>query len=316
MSRSVNINGNLVTFTAGAANAENTITHGMRVIPRGYIVVKQSAAGRLYRPTEVLVAGGDMGASFVGGWEMETGAGLIADSGPNSYTLTNNNVVTSVAGKVGNAGSFVAASSQSLSRASEVGLQMGDIDFTIAAWVKMTTHVAHHVFVSKFNTGAANFEYQLIYNVGVDRFLMYVYKADGVGVTANDITVPANGTWYLLIGWHDATADTVNIQVNNTAAISAATGAALQAAGTGNLGIGYRALAGSELYANALIDQVMIWKRVLTSTERTALYNSGNGITVTDALAPNVTQLKPWTSTQAFLKSSIAGVTYTVLFFA
>ena len=294
-------------------NTTFAVAHELGQIPRGAFIVRSNSNAQLYLAGTSEIIAPISPTNFVGGWEMEAGAGLILDSGPNGYTLTNNNVVTSVAGKVGNAGNFVLASAQSLSRASEAALQIGDIDFTIAAWVKLTTKTTNQVIVSKF--GAITFEFQLIYNVGVDRFLMYVYKAGNVGVTANDIIVPATGTWYLLIGWHDATADTVNIQVNNTAPISSATGGALQAAGAGNFGIGYRALAGNELYLNGLADQVMFWKRVLTSTERTALYNSGNGLTVAQALTSTPGTLDAWDATNAYLKCNVAGAQFYVLFF-
>jgi hypothetical protein len=51
MGNSVNFTGNIIIFTAGAANAENTLLHGMRSTPRGFISIGQTAAGRLYLST-------------------------------------------------------------------------------------------------------------------------------------------------------------------------------------------------------------------------------------------------------------------------
>jgi hypothetical protein len=51
MSKSLNFTGSIVTFTVGAANAENTILHGMKSVPRGYISIGQGAAGHLYLST-------------------------------------------------------------------------------------------------------------------------------------------------------------------------------------------------------------------------------------------------------------------------
>jgi hypothetical protein len=46
--RGENISGEFQVFTAGSADAENTIAHTLGSVPIGYLVVKQSKAGSLY----------------------------------------------------------------------------------------------------------------------------------------------------------------------------------------------------------------------------------------------------------------------------
>jgi hypothetical protein len=82
-------------------------------------------------------------------------------------------------------------------------------------------------------------------------------------------------TWYLIVGWRDGTALTVNIQVNNATAVSAATGAIVADDTTGAFSIG--AFGGQTGYTTSNIDEVGYWSRVLTAQERTSMFNSGNG---------------------------------------
>ena len=75
---------------------------------------------------------------------------------------------------------------------------------------------------------------------------------------------PVIGTWYFIVGWHDSVANTVNIQVNNGAVDSVATGGALQAAGTAELRIGGRDDI-APFHLDGRVDEVGFWKRVLTA---------------------------------------------------
>src|SRR5512146_1241028 len=292
------------------------VAHGMGVTPRGYIIARRTnPLASLSRSASV--SGLNTGANFIAGWEFENGSALGTDSGSNGLTLVNNGV-TQVAGVVGNAISCVATSSQYLSRASEALLQTGDIDFTFAAWVKATTKTAFMFAVAKdTNTGGAR-EYGLYYDPVLDRFRMGVYRAvDTLApVSADALGAVTTGVWYFLVGWHNAAADTVSIQVNNGVVNSAATGGALQAAGGAEFRIGGRATPGSGLYWNGLLDQVMFWKRVLSSTERTGLYNSGAGVTVAEAVSPTTTLYTPaWDDTYAYFKCSQGNAEFYVLFF-
>ena len=58
---------------------------------------------------------------------------------------------------------------------------------------------------------------------------------------------------------------------------------------TAEFDIGRRPYSGSFGYFNGRIDSVGFWKRVLTSAERTALYNSGNGLEYSFPFAPTST---------------------------
>lgn len=311
--RSQGLIGSIIQVDAPVAGSLIAVAHEMPTIPRGVLVVRQSGTGILYRATTTTGLG--LSTNFIAGWEFENGASLGDDSGSNGLTLTNNNVVTQVAGKVGQASSYVTASSQYLSRASEALLQTGDIDFTWAAWAYPSA-INRKFIVGKDNNVAGQREYELLWDNTLG-FRAGVFKATDVEVLVS--TGGAFNTinsWYFVVYWHDATANTVNLQVNNGTIFSAATGGALQAASGAQFRIGARQFPTAIDYWNGQIDQVMFWKRTLTVDERTALYNNGSGVTVASALAPVVTVESPvWDTTYAYLTSSVGSTQYYVLFF-
>src|SRR3990167_7395409 len=71
-------------------------------------------------------------------WSLDEASGQRNDSHGSNH-LTDNNTVLSAAGKVGNAADFEKSNSEFLSIADNPNLSTGDIDFTIAIWVKPET---------------------------------------------------------------------------------------------------------------------------------------------------------------------------------
>ena len=195
--------------------------------------------------------------------------------------LTDTNTVTQNPGIVDFARQFTAANSERFTVASNANLQAGDIDFTVAAWVYLDSKPANNIQgVSKDSATAGAREYILAWDNGGDRFYFAVYRAtDSAKIaTANNLGAPALSTWYFLVGWHDATGDTVNIEANGSGAIdSTATTGALQAASTAAFNIGARSNATQ--FWNGRICEVGFWKRILTQQERVWLYNNGLGRT-------------------------------------
>ena len=61
---------------------------------------------------------------------------------------------------------------------------------------------------------------------------------------------------------------------NNAAAVTAHTLGVHNGSATFHLGCNEEGLS----YLNGRLDSVSIWKRVLTASERTQLYNAGNGL--------------------------------------
>lgn len=202
-------------------------------------------------------------------WKLDEASGTRVDSvGGND--LTDNNTVTQGAGKVDSAAVFVAANNEYLSRASNASLQAGDIDWTFALWFKSAAFPANQSLLGKdIDTGR---EYSIyLITTGQVTVLYGATFAQSLAVTAND--------WHLAIGWHDATANTLNVQVDNAAAVSQATAGAAPPVGAAEFRIGAIAYPGFPQYLSGSVDEVGFWKRVLTADERTQLYNGGDGVT-------------------------------------
>src|SRR3990172_6707396 len=215
----------------------------------------------------------------------ETSAGTSQVNRADAFgtnTLTDNNTTPSTDGIKGNAGNFTTANTEYLSIADNVSLSTGNIDFTVSAWVKLTTKTTSQMIASKCDSGSAGLcEWFLYYNQAADRFYFGLWNTSGgvalATAVANNFGSPSTGVWYHLVGWHDATADTANIKVNNGTANSASYGAGSISDSTGKFEIG--AYLTTTLPMDGAIDEVGFWKKILSSQEITDLYNSGNANT-------------------------------------
>lgn len=212
-------------------------------------------------------------------WSLDEASGDAIDA-HGTLDLTDNNTVGSATGKVDGCRDFELGNSEYFSHADHADLDTGDIDWTIACWVQLESlpGVAN-VIASKDDGGAASGNRQfLLFCDSTPRFKFSLFQPTDseITVTANTFGAPSTATWYYLVAWHDAAANQFGLSVNDTAD-TAATGGALQGAGAAQFRVGARDNAGSMLYWDGLIDELAFWKRVLSSTERTDLYNSGNG---------------------------------------
>ncbi len=210
-------------------------------------------------------------------WELEESSGTRNDAHSTNH-LTDNNTVLSGTGKVGTAADFEYDNSEYLSIVDNANLSVGNIDFSIAAWVKLESKpVVKGSIVLK--EGSNDLEYSLRWNPSNDRFEFIVTSgagfANSTGIAADTFGAPALATWYFVVAWHDATADTINIQINNGTADSTTYGLGSYNSAA-PFGIG--GMSAYPEYFDGLIDQVGFWKKVLTTGDKTSLYNSGNGL--------------------------------------
>lgn len=117
------------------------------------------------------------------------------------------------------------------------------------------------------NKGLANSntrDYALFYNSTNAKFSFMVGNGATSGTVSSQETVTA-GRWYTIVAWHDSVNNTLNIQVNNgtVSSVSYASGAMDT---TYPLSIG--AHSDGSFGLNGRIDEVALYKRVLTSAER------------------------------------------------
>lgn len=215
--------------------------------------------------------------NLVSYWELEEASGTRNDAHGTNH-LTDNNTVTQGTGKVGNAADFEDTASEYLSITDNASLSVGTGSFTLCAWVRLESKPAHRgTIVAKH--GSNDMEYGLRWHNGADAFEVRI--SSGAGFTnpmdfqATTFGAPSLATWYFVVVWFDSVGHTLNIQVNDGAINSDSyaftsydSGASLTIGGEPNFGE----------YFDGLIDQVGLWKRVLTTGEKTSLYNSGAGM--------------------------------------
>jgi hypothetical protein len=205
-------------------------------------------------------------------WKCDEASGNLLDA-HGSNNLTQNGTITSAAGVINTSREFDGNDANYFSHASNTDFQTGDIDFTWTCWVNIHVLGNERILIK----GGTDFEYSLYFDGGAQRFYNYIASgAGGTGLSFIELTdALAFDTWHFIALWYDATANTLNIQGNNGTVYSTShTGGAY----VGTEDINFGRLIGGGQPVDGFIDEVGFWKRVLTSQERTDLYNSGAGL--------------------------------------
>ena len=160
-----------------------------------------------------------------------------------------------------------------------VGLNIGDNDFTMGGWFRWENIISgySHYMVGKWDDVSGNYREYLLFMSESTRSARFYVSADGSSsANAANSQYISTGTWYLVIGWHDASANYIYCQVNNNTPASTAWSNGI------NSGFSQQFKLGCTRTGNGfdgLVDEFFCYDRVLTSTERTQIYNSGNGAT-------------------------------------
>lgn len=197
--------------------------------------------------------------------------------------LTDSNTTQSITGLIGNAASFNGANSERLAKADAGAgdtLRLASGDWSISFWVKPETTNTSSTFralVYKQGAGGDSGGYkirQFNATVQVEAAHSASPAAAASAATGNVLSV---GNYTFVSAWY--TTSNVYIQTNNSSAIISGGGS--QGNVAYEFALGRRSGFDLEYYTGVL-DEVSIWKgRALESSERTALYNSGSGITYT-----------------------------------
>lgn len=225
-------------------------------------------------------AGGGGGSALltnlISYWKMDEASGNAIDAhGANDLTETGG-AIASTTGKILTCRDFESADSRYFTIPDNTDLSTGDIGFTMQAWVNLESAAGNYGIVGKWNF--PDREYVLGYENGANRFFFGV-SANGSAFSsqryASTFGAPSLATWYLIHAWHDPVADVIGVAVNagtaDTNAYSSGVFDSAAAFGIGRTPDTYG-------YFDGLIDEVGFWKRVLTGSERTELYNGGAGL--------------------------------------
>ncbi len=205
-------------------------------------------------------------------WKLDEANGNRTDLAA-GLVLTDTNTVTQAGGKLGYAAQFTASNLETLSIADNATLSTGDINYTWSAWAWTDSlgTVARPI-LAKW-ASSPNGEYLLILNADNTVQFFIANGSANNNVTASQ-TITATETWHLFIAWHDAGANEICLQIDDSTPDCAATtitptdrGESFKLSGRDS----------NNQWWDGRIDSVGFWKRVLTSGERARLWNGGLG---------------------------------------
>jgi len=206
---------------------------------------------------------------MVGCWSMDETSGTRFDSSPNRYNLLDGNTVGSSAGHVGNSAEFITANREYLSHASNADLTGGNTDLYWAGWVYNVPGMVNYGSVISKSTVTGH-EYLLYFDAN-NHGLLYISSG------ANPVTTYlSNYTWYFIEAKYDNAGHVAGLAINNSPWITAASPTDI----TGTVGefwIGGSLAAGGAYFWNGRIDEVVMYRRILSDDERAWLYNYGDG---------------------------------------
>jgi Concanavalin A-like lectin/glucanases superfamily len=203
--------------------------------------------------------------------------------------LAPTNAPGNATGKLSNALSCVAASSQGLSlgAGSAGSFSPGNNAFTVAAWVKFSSIATNQVLIAKGDaavgtSAGANSEWTLRRrNSDSAAELLVCNDATGTVTTSGALTATLADTvsWHLVVAQY--TGSLLQVWVDNVATPGFTINTTLYAGNNSvPLTIGYcqRSDATKNSFLDALLDGVGYWSRALTTYEVGLLWNNGNGL--------------------------------------
>lgn len=227
-------------------------------------------------------ASGTLAQSIVSSWNMDEGSGTRVDTFGNN-NLSDANTVTSTAGKLATAAFFNSAQSEYLYAAGPNTIATGNFNFTWAGWARLDSKGANKRIISKWDTDHSAQTFQLYFSDGDDRFVWYLEGTGGNNfVNEGSLGSPTTGAFYFIEVWYSMTSPHIGIRVNNGAATTAAFTHGVRA-GTGTFYVG--ANRDNSGHWDGAIDNHNYWTKLLTTQERTDMYNAGSGNTYNGAVS-------------------------------
>jgi hypothetical protein len=195
-----------------------------------------------------------------------------------SNTLTANGSPTSTTGLKGNAFN-VNAGANYLTCASNSTLQVGGTDFSIAVWVHRGDTSFDRDIINKRTGSAGGEEYVIYVRAIADSLKVNFEISDSISShTLVSTTGISNDGWHLVICTHAVATGVMTVSVDAGTRDTFTASAVTIPTVTGPLTIGN----GPNNGWYDTLDELGFWKKVLTTTEETALYNSGAGLAYTD----------------------------------
>ena len=228
-------------------------------------------------------AGGDLKTSLAAWYPFDEGSGDRSDAHTNGYDLTDNNTVLNATAKVGaNAALFVDSASEFLNRVNAAeAWRMNTGDLTLGFWVKFTAFDtgATQVLVACGVTGSTVIGYLVA--VQADGTRLRIYLSNGTTwITHTGLLDSAfsAGVWYFIIVEYDRDNKLQAYKNNVKESLSTSIASFDTDDITSVAGLTFgKNTTSNDQYLNAALDEGFIYNRLLTSDEKTFLWNDSNG---------------------------------------
>jgi|GEM_PF-6779343 len=236
--------------------------------------------------------GATLTANLISYYKFEDGNDFF---GANNLTNTGA-AVTFSAGKVGNCAVFSAALSSELKKSSFSSTANTVLSF--AGWFK-STDTAHSEFM-RLQTAATGAGTEIDWESGVTG-KVEVVNYNGAGTTPRAVSASAynDGNWHFLVLTNNG--GDLSLYIDN--------GSAITTTGSPNPSIGdllsFGSNGASGAYFTGSLNQWGIWSKILSSTERTDLWNAGNGQTMVNLFTSTLSESSTLTATLAKLPQKL-----------
>lgn len=220
-----------------------------------------------------------LGTNLVSYWKLDETSGTRYDS-HGKKTLTDNNTVGSTTGIISNGADFINANTEYLSRSAET-FGLGNT-WSASLWAKCdNVAVNPRIFHVNPTSGSANQIMFLFQNVSTGYFYVQITNSAGSASKIYKFLPASISTLtHYVVTW-DGT--TLSLYENGSlkTPVKDSDGSVTQTDTSRVFTLG-STISGSATL-DGTMDEVAIWSKALTSTEVTALYNSGAGLPYIDA---------------------------------
>jgi hypothetical protein len=212
-------------------------------------------------------------------WNLDEASGIRYSHDSQSNFIYNQSFTGSESGVYGNATKFPALDLHALSCPDNSNISIGvSQSFTIGLWIKQGgPNGTQNIFIKGINDAIVdNREYYLTRQFA--DWSWGIYNGAGPGNLTTLQCPVTTSVWTYHILTYDHSIGSASFYVNNVLVATTESKGSWNN-NTGSLTISGRPVSGSVgFYFSGSMDNISIWKRTLTSQEKSWLYNSGSGL--------------------------------------
>jgi hypothetical protein len=243
-------------------------------------------------PVGLLDSVSTLSTGLLAWWRFEESSGTRNDSHSGGLNLSQVGAINNSTGKVGQSANISPGTINAFSNAANYLQRDGSfVPITTqywAGWINLTAGTNNAVFFIagkygpfEYEGGPGNRQIQILYDRTLAQPLRLTVSSTGASASERAVGVSCNrDEWVLFEAYYDSVSTNIGIAVNSGSFSTLNTGySSIFNATTATFKIGYyffNSVSGSNSN-RFLIDELAVWNRMLTASERVALWNSGFG---------------------------------------